>query len=60
MRNITLIVGQFDSFEENSISNSHKGVFGGQRRPAVDIKRKHVASDRRRTSKHNDTLLVSQ
>lgn len=39
MRNITLIVGQFDSSEENSIPNSHKRIFRGKRRPADHIKK---------------------
>lgn len=39
MCNITLIVGQFDSSEENSIPNSHKGIFRRKRRPADHIKK---------------------
>lgn len=39
MRNITLIVGQFDSSEENSIPNSHKRIFRRKRRPADHIKK---------------------
>ena len=52
MRNITLIVGQFDSSEENSIPNSHKRIFRRKRRPADHIKKEQVflvVSDRRTT-----------